>query len=63
VVAVTVTMTTGDEKTANQNLQVSVLDKQGNGWWVCDLAAVDTASTPPPGDESGTPAPSESPTE
>jgi hypothetical protein len=63
IVAVTVTMTTGDEKTADQNLQVSVLDKESNGWWVCDLETVDTASTPPPEDQSSTPPPSESPSE
>lgn len=61
VVEVTVTMTTGDEKTADQSLHVSVLDKQDDGWWVCDLAAVDSSATPSPGDGSGTPAPSESP--
>jgi hypothetical protein len=44
VVAVTVTMTTGDEKTAEQNLQVSVLDKDSNGWWVCELQTVETAT-------------------
>jgi hypothetical protein len=61
VVDVTVTMTTADEKTADQNLRVSVLDKAENGWWVCDVQTVDTATTPPPDDQSGTPAPTESP--
>jgi hypothetical protein len=52
VVAVTVTMVTGDEKVADQNLQLSVLDKDANGWWVCDVqtveAATETQSTPTP---------------
>jgi hypothetical protein len=61
VVEVTVTMTTADEKTADQNLRVSVLDKAENGWWVCEVQTVDTATTPPPDDQSGTPAPTESP--
>ena len=39
-VAVTVTMATSDEKTADQPLQVSVLDKSPHGWWVCDLRTV-----------------------
>ncbi|HEY8474298.1 MAG TPA: hypothetical protein VIL37_16910 [Natronosporangium sp.] len=62
VVEVTVTMTTSDEKTANQNLAVSVLDKQDNGWWVCDLATVAPDASSAPGEE-GDPAPSESPAE
>jgi hypothetical protein len=61
LVEVTITMTTGDEKTADQSLRVSVLDKDANGWWVCDLETVDTTSQPP-ADEGGeqSPAPTES---
>jgi hypothetical protein len=59
LVEVTVTMTTGDEKTADQNLRVSVLDKDANGWWVCDLETVDATTEPPAEDEGGaTPEPS-----
>jgi len=58
MVDVTVTMTTQDEKTANQNLRVSVLDKGDNGWWVCDVQTVestDPAATPsaPPSSPEG----------
>jgi hypothetical protein len=60
VLAVTVTMTTGDEKTADQTLQMRVLDKNDNGWWVCDVQSVETATTPPPADESTPDAPSPS---
>lgn len=63
VLAVTVTMTTDDEKTAEQTLHVSVLDKQQRGWWVCDL---ETVEAPPEGADptpqpSGTPEPTGSP--
>jgi hypothetical protein len=62
LVEVTVTITTGDEKTADQNLRVSVLDKDANGWWVCDLETVDATSEPPAEDESGaSPSPNEQP--
>jgi hypothetical protein len=40
ILAVTVTMTTGDEQTAQQILHVRVLDKAPHGWWVCDLETV-----------------------
>jgi hypothetical protein len=40
IVSVTVTMTTGDEKSADQTLHVSVLDKEARGWWVCDVNSV-----------------------
>src|SRR5690606_38750042 len=33
----TVTMMTGDEKTSELRLRVSVLDKGSDGWWVCDV--------------------------
>lgn len=56
ILAVTVTMTTDDEKTAQQTLHVSVLDKDPNGWWVCDLETVQE-----PGAEGASPGPSESP--
>jgi len=58
VLAVTVTMITGDEKTAEQTLHVSVLDKQQHGWWVCDLQ---TVGDPPPDGASATPEPSGTP--
>lgn len=35
-VAVTLTMTTADEKTAQQKLTFTVVQK--TGWWVCDVA-------------------------
>lgn len=47
IVAVTVTMITGDERTADQELRVSVLDKAPHGWWVCDV------QSPPDGDDDG----------
>jgi hypothetical protein len=58
VVDVNVTMTTQDEKTAEQQLRLSVLDKGDNGWWVCDvqtLSATDPAATPsaPPASPEG----------
>jgi hypothetical protein len=37
IVVVTVTMITGDERTADQELRVSVLNKAPHGWWVCDV--------------------------
>lgn len=40
VVAVTITMITGDERLADQLMHVSVLDKQPHGWWVCNLETV-----------------------
>ena len=40
VVAVTITMITGDERIADQLMHVSVLDKQPHGWWVCNLETV-----------------------
>lgn len=43
IVSVIVTMTTGDDKTADQTLHVSVLDKQARGWWVCDVNSVQAA--------------------
>lgn len=59
-VATTVTMMTGDEKTADLPLHITVLDKGSNGWWVCDVeTAPDTEAEPPP--ESG--APTEEPSE
>jgi hypothetical protein len=66
VVTVTVTMTTGDEKTSEQTLRVSVLDKGDNGWWVCDLETVEPGREAPAeeGPEptgSATPTGSESP--
>jgi hypothetical protein len=48
-VAVTVTMITSDEKTADQLLQVSVLDKSPHGWWVCDLQTVPADEGEPEG--------------
>lgn len=45
----TVTMMTGDEKTSDLRLRVTVLDKGSNGWWVCDLETV----TPEPPVEDG----------
>jgi hypothetical protein len=36
-VAVTVTMITDDERTADQELRVTVLDKDPHGWWVCNV--------------------------
>jgi hypothetical protein len=59
LVQVTVSMVTGDEKTADQNLQVSVLDKDANGWWVCDLQTIESATSEPGGDTSPSPTPSE----
>lgn len=41
-VEVTVTLTTQDERVANQHLQVSVLDRGDRGWWVCDVTVVET---------------------
>lgn len=62
VLAVTVTMTTDDEKTAEQTLHMSVLDKDPHGWWVCDLETVDGGEPPAEGGEpGGSPGPSESP--
>jgi hypothetical protein len=53
IVSVTVTMITGDEKTADQTLHVSVLDKDQHGWWVCNVDSVaDGAGEPSDGDES-----------
>jgi hypothetical protein len=52
VVAVTVTMITGDEKMAGQTLHVSVLDKDPHGWWVCNLETID-AEPGPSGAEDG----------
>lgn len=49
VLAVTVTLTTEDERISAQTLHVSVLDKDSNGWWVCDLATVQ--DQPPAGDD------------
>jgi hypothetical protein len=51
VVEVTVTMTTQDEKTSDQRLRLSVLDKGDNGWWICEVQTVaqtDPAATPTP---------------
>jgi hypothetical protein len=52
VVAVTVTMITGNEETADQDLRVSVLDKDPHGWWVCDVDSVgdDTEDAEEPDD-------------
>jgi hypothetical protein len=55
VVSVTITLITDDEKTSEQTLHVSVLDKQARGWWVCD---VETAPEPGP-----TPTPTGAPEE
>jgi hypothetical protein len=57
VVEVTVTMVTGDERTADQNLRVSVLDKDANGWWICDIQNVETPTTETPADASPSPTP------
>jgi hypothetical protein len=46
IVAVTITMVTGDERTADQELRVSVLNKAPHGWWVCDV------QSPPADDEA-----------
>lgn len=51
----TVTMMTGDEKTSELHLRVSVLDKGSNGWWVCDL----TTTVEPPASEGESGAPGE----
>jgi hypothetical protein len=56
--AVTVTMTTGDEQTAQQTLHVRVLDKAPHGWWVCDLETVTAPETQ--GGDGATPTPGES---
>lgn len=55
VLSVTITMTTEHEKTSEQTLHVSVLDKEPHGWWVCDLETVpeDPADEGEPGDEGG----------
>lgn len=66
ILALTVTMTTDDEKTAEQTLQVSVLDKDPHGWWVCDLETVDGGEPPAgAGEPSGGPSrePSATPTD
>lgn len=56
-VAVTVTMITSDELSAEQPLRVSVLDKGAHGWWVCDVRSAaaedgqpDGGASEPPGD-------------
>ncbi len=36
IVSVTLTMITGDEKTAEQQMKITVVEK--TGWWVCDVA-------------------------
>jgi hypothetical protein len=56
VLAVTVTMITDDEQTSAQTLHVSVLDKDTDGWWVCDLETVE-----PSPDGAASPAPDPSP--
>jgi hypothetical protein len=52
IVSVTVTMITGDEKTAEQTLHISVLDKDQHGWWVCN---VDSVTGDPDADEGDEP--------
>lgn len=52
-VAVTVTMITGDERTADQELRVSVLDKAPHGWWVCDVESPTTDAGDGDADEGG----------
>lgn len=44
IVDVTVTLTTGDERSAQLRVHLTVLDKDPHGWWVCNL---DTAEPAP----------------
>jgi hypothetical protein len=57
-VAVTITMTTRDEKVASQRLSVTVLHK--TGWWVCDVEAEDPSAPADPTPAGPTPDPGES---
>lgn len=52
IVGVTVTMTTGDEKTASLNLSLAVLDKDPHGWWVCNLETVPGQTETPSADNA-----------
>lgn len=54
-VAVTVTMITGDERLSSLELRLAVLDKDPEGWWVCDVT-----SRPVDGPAPIDPAPTES---
>lgn len=57
VLAVTVTMTTDEEKITSQLLHLSVLDKDPHGWWVCDVEALEPPEEPeePAGDPTESP--------
>lgn len=57
IVSVKLTVITGDEKTADQTLHVTVLDKQARGWWVCDVDSVPDGGPDggPDGDPEGEP--------
>lgn len=57
VVAVTLTMATGDERMATLDLRLTVLDKGSNGWWVCDVAT----GSGPAAEPTGAPAPTGTP--
>jgi hypothetical protein len=52
-VAVTVTMLTDDERTADQDLRVVVLDKDPHGWWVCNVDSLPAGDTDEPEDGTG----------
>lgn len=54
-VAVTVTMTTGDERLSNLALELTVLDKDPEGWWVCDVSSRPVEGPVPPVDAAADP--------
>lgn len=55
VMAVKISIHTADERSADQTLHVSVLDKEVHGWWVCDIETIaeEPDGSPDEGEEGG----------